>query len=221
MAKGSASQPISISSTEKTPASHSREYTPLYFPESPVVLSKTTSNRKRLHAGLQAIPHGANNTGSPSGQYPAPPIPGVSPLRQYPDQSQALPPPDPSRSLGRIDPRYVFVESSSDEGSATDLNNSSTPTATRPRPTSSLIVLNDNSTPAATRPGPSSSLIVEVHSDAPTYRTGTSSPIIVSSGSEDEREPLEWPDPLVDAHAFYEMNMLFGVSGYGPRFSGA
>jgi hypothetical protein len=214
-AKGSASHPISVSSTDSTPASRStREYTPLLFPESPPVLSKIATRQKRPHAGIQAIPHSANNA---SGQYPEPPIPGVSPPAQYPEQeSLTLPPPDPSRSLGHIDPRYVYVESSSDEDAVADSNAN----GARPRHINSRYVFIDSSSDedAATNSnvnsapsGPSTSRIATVHSD-----------VIIISDSEEEPEPAPealWPNPRTDAHAFYEMNMLFGPSGgFGPRF---
>jgi hypothetical protein len=220
-AQGSASQPINISSTESTPASQStREYTPLYFPESPTMLSKTANNRKRPHAGLQAIARNTNNgasSTSPSAQFPEPRIPGVRPLGQYPEQAQASltpPPPDPSRSLGHIDPRYVSVESSSDEGAATDLGRID------PRYVSvesssdegAATDANDNSAIAVTRPGRNSSLIMEVHSDAPTTYQA-SSPVIIISDSEEEPEIL-WPHPRLDADAIYQLNRLFGVPGF-------
>ena len=210
-AKGSASQPINVSSTDSTPASHStRAYTPLFFPESPQISSKPANGRKRPHAGFQdihhqthnsanrsrdypesagvlAIPRNTPNVASPSGQYPEPRIPG--------EESLTPSPPYPQRSLGHIDPRYVSVESSSDEGAATDSN--------------------DNSA-AATPPGPSSSLRVEVHSDVPaTFRAG--SPIIIISDSEDEDEEPEreklWPHPS-DTDTINKLNELFGPSRF-------
>ena len=208
-AKGSASQPINISSTETTPASHStREYTPLYFPESPTVPSKPGNSRKRphgviphindnaSHARLQAIPRNTDNAASPtsSRQYPEPTIPGVSPLGQYPEQSRASltpPQPDPSRSLGHIDPHYVFVESSSDEDAATDSKDNSTLTVTRPR---------------------------QVHSDAPT------APVIIISDSEEDLEEVPvrvreelWPHPM-DHNSINKMKELFGPPGFGFSF---
>jgi hypothetical protein len=195
-AKGSASQPINVSSTESSPASNSiREYTPLYFPESPPVPSKSANSRKRLHAGFQAIPRNADKAASPSGQYPEPTIPGVipgvRPLGQYPEQAQAsLAPPPPD--LGHIDPRYVFVESSSDEDAPTDSKDNSTPTVTRPRP----------------RPR-------QVHSDAPTP------PVIIISDSEEDSEeaPVRvgeelWPHPT-DHDSINKMKELFGPPGFG------
>lgn len=203
--KGSASQPINVSSTESTPASHStRAYTPLLFPESPPILSKPAKSRKRPHAefqthnsasrpgeypefaGVLANPRNTPNVASPSWQYPEPQIPG--------EESLTPSPPYPTRSLGHIDPRYVYVESSSDEGAATDSN--------------------DNSVAA----GPSSSLIVEVHSDDPTtHHMG--SPVIIISDSEEEEEEAEreltWPHPT-DHDSIYKLNALFGVPGFGP-----
>ena len=201
-AKGSASQPINVSSTETTPASHStREYTPLYFPESPTIPSKPGNSHKRphsviphindnaSHAGLQAIPHNTDNAASPtsSRQYPELTIPGVSPLGQYPEQARASltpPPPDPSCSLSHIDPHYVFVESSSDEGA-----------------------MNDNSTPIAdTRPRPR-----QVHRGALTTPV-----IIISDSEEDPEEEREtfWPHHL-DIDSIRKLNELFGVPGFG------
>ena len=162
------------------------------------MVSKPADSRKRPHTGLQAIPHNTNKGASrisASGQYPEPRIPGVSPLGQYPEEAQASltpPPQDPSRSLGHVDPHYVFVESSSDEGATTDSN--------------------DNSAPAVTRPNLNSSLIMEVHSDAPTTYQA-SSPVIIISDSEEEPEML-WPHPRLDADAIYELNMLFGIPGF-------
>jgi hypothetical protein len=214
-AKGSASHPISVSSTDSTPASRStREYTLLLFPESPPVLSKIATRQKHPHAGIQAIPHTADNA---SGQYPEPPIPGVSPPVQYPEEeSLTLPSPDPSCSLGHIDPHYIYVESSSDEDAMADSNAN----GTRPHHINSHYVFIDSSSEkdAATNlninsapSGPSTSRIATVHSD-----------IIIILDSEKEPEPVPealWPNPRTDAHAFYEMNMLFGPSGgFGPHF---
>lgn len=185
-AKGSASQPINVSSTESTPASNSiREYTPLYFPESPPAPSKSANSRKRLHAGFQAIPRNADKAASRSGQFPEPIIPGVSPLGQYPAQGQA-PPPDP----GHIDPRYVFVDCSSDEDAATDWKENNTPTVTRPHPR-------------------------QVHSDAPTTPV-----IIISDSEEDSEEPPVrvgeglWPHPT-DHDSINKIRELLGPAGLG------
>ena len=209
-AKGSASQPINVSSAESTPESQStRSYTPLFFPESPPVLSKPANSRKRPHAGAQAIPK-THNAASRIGKYPAsagvqaiphiiPNVPSpsvqhperVSGVRQYPKQSQPSPTPPPpytSRSLGHIDPRNVYVESSSDDGDATDSNVNSA---------------------AANRPGPSSSLLVEAHSDAPTSYSRSSS-VIEISDSEGESE-IAWPHFIVrpDDDTIHELLMLF------------
>ena len=175
-----------------------REYTPLHFPESPPIPSKSANNHKRLHAGFQAIPRNADNAASPSGQYPEPTIPGVSPLGQYPEQAQAsLTPRLPD--LGHIDPRYVFVESSSDEDAATDSKDNSTLTVTRPRP--------------RPRPRPR-----QVHSDAPTP------PVIIISDSEEDLEeaPVRvgeelWPHPM-DHDSIDKMKELFGPPGFGFGF---
>ena len=194
-AKGSASQPINVSSTESSPASNSmREYTPLHFPESPPVPSKSANNHKRLHAGFQAIPCNADNAASPSGQYPEPTIPRVSPLGQYPEQAQAsLTPWLPD--LGHIDPHYVFVESSSDKDAATDSKDNSTLTVTCPRP----------------RPR-------QVHSDTPTP------PVIIISDSEEDLEEVPvrvgeelWPHPM-DHDSIDKMKELFGPPGFGFGF---
>ena len=185
-AKGSASQPINVSSTESSPASNSmREYTPLHFPESPPVPSKSANNRKCLHARFQAIPCNTDNAASPSGQYPELTIPGVSPLGQYPEQAQAsLTPRLPD--LGHIDPRYVFVESSSDEGT-----------------------MNDNSTPIAdTRPRPR-----QVHRGAPTTPVIIISDSEEDPEEEPERETF-WPHHL-DIDSIRKLNELFGVPGFG------
>jgi len=211
-AKGSASQLINVSSTKSTPASHSTcAYTLLYFPESPRILSKPANSRKHPHAGFQDILHQTHNSSSHPGGYPesagilANPrnTPNVtSPSRQYPElwipgeKSLTFSPPYPTHSLGHIDPHYVYVDSSSDEGAVTDSN--------------------DNSATAA-RPGPSSSLIVEVHSDAPTHHTG--SPVIIISDSEEEEEEAEhkllWPHPM-DHDSIDKLNALFGAPGLSP-----
>ena len=200
---------------------------PLYFPESPPVPSKLANSQKRPHAGAQAIPK-THNAGSRTGEYPAsagvqaiphliPNIPN-SGARQYPEQAQSSPaplPPYPSCSLSHIDPRYVFVESSSDDGDMTHSNANNAAAATRPYVSvesssddGDATDSNINNATAATCPGPSSSLIVEAHSDAPT-RYCTSSPIIVISNSEEESE-IAWPPfiPRLDADAIHELHML-------------
>jgi len=184
--KGSASQPINVSSTESTPATlrSTRKYTPLIFPDSPPALPKPANRGKAQHPGIQAIPRNTKRTTSPSVEYPELPIPkhqsGVRSPGQFPERV---------RSLGHIDPRYVTVESSSDEGAATE---------------------DGTTVPTIPRPGPSSSLIVEVHSNAPaTY--SASSPITIISDSEEE--DFAWPSqfPRLDAAAIIELNALFGI----------
>ena len=102
-------------------------------------------------------------------------------------------------SLGHIDPRYIYVDSSSDEGAATDLN--------------------DNHA-ATTCPGPSSSLIVEVHSNAPmTHHISFPVIIILDLDLEEECELMwcksMWPDPM-DHNSISKINELFGLPGLGP-----
>jgi hypothetical protein len=97
-----------------------REYTPLFFPESPPALPKPAKGGKHQHPRVQAIPRNTNHASSPSGEYPELPIPtnhsGVRSPGQYPERDSP-----PSRSLGHIDPRCVYVESSSDEDAAADV----------------------------------------------------------------------------------------------------
>ena len=207
-AKGSASQLINISSTKSTPASHSMHaYMPLLFPELLSIISKPANSWKHPHAGFQthnstscpreypestrvlANPHNTPNVASPSPK-----------LWILGEESLTPSPPYAMCSLGHIDPCYVYVDSSSDEGTATDSN--------------------DNCA-ATTRPGPSSSLIVEVHSNAPTTHH-ISSPIIIILDSEEEEAECElmwhkstWPNPT-DHNSISKINELLGLPGLSP-----
>lgn len=172
-----------------------REYTPLFFPESPPALPKPAKGGKHQHPGVQAIPRNTNHASSPSGEYPELPIPtnhsGIRSPGQYPERDSP-----PSRSLGHIDPRCVYVESSSDEDAAADAGG--------------------NTAPTITRSVTSSSHIVELHGDAPAAYHA-SSPITIISDSEEEE--IAWP-PSIIRHTddeVYEFAMLFGLPNQRQR----